>query len=125
MNRPDNSLIGWAYYFVESRRWIPYGHAQVVNYLCGGNVSCNRTIFQQHSYADEITFHTGLRHAGKAQYYSPSILQWHICTGTLGRFLLHMTKGSFYGGETSCQTKAYSRFLMTPLVLLCPLLSHS
>jgi len=128
LNHTDNSLIGWAYYFVEFSRWIPYGSTRVVNYLMSGNVSYNRVVIQRQTLSkpvripEDTAFHTALRHAGKELHYYPSIIVRHLYTGTLWEFLPHAVKHGFLSGRANMRTKAFSRLLMLLLVLLGPLL---
>lgn len=128
LNHPDNSLTGWAYYFVGFSRWIPHGSTREVNYLPGGNVSYSRVVIEQQipstaaKFPHDITLHTALRHAGKRLYYDPSIVVRHLYLGTFWEFLPHAIKQGFRAGKVNMCMKAFSRFLMLLLVLLGPLL---
>lgn len=131
LNNPDNSLVGWAYYFVEFSRWMPRPAGRVVSILAGGHTSYSRAIFHQRSFSTsqsgtkfcgDTIFHAGLRHSGKQLYFCPSIIGYHLYPGTSRQFLLHVIQHGFDSGKALVQSRAFSPFLMIVLILLGPFL---
>jgi glycosyltransferase involved in cell wall biosynthesis len=127
-NGAPESLVSWAYYFLEFSLWLPGGPSRPIRELAGCCLSIKRRAFECHgafledSYGSDTALQWKLERAGELPFFCPGILAEHSTTCGLTGFLKHELRHGADFARVRMREQRLPRGYRALLVVLAPLL---